>query len=169
MASARSVDWPDASRRGLFRLRAIHRVYLLLALILAMGCAGIVWSPDGEFFPFASFSLFSVVPNVRTAYALEIRRLSGEPLDPPRLWLPVRNQGPESTSSETFYAVQRLGKAYTEGRQDQAEYWRHLLEADFLSLPASYDLVKASYDPLELLSGGSVKDEQVLASFVVDH
>jgi hypothetical protein len=146
-------------------MRPRYGVYGLLTFAFCMGIAGMLWSPDGEFFPFASFSLFSVVPNVRTAYAIELRSAHGQPPDPPRLWMPSYEPGNEPTSSEAFYTIQRFGAAYTAGRVADADYWRRLLEQDFLSPPVHYDLLRVRYDPFERLSTGELRQQEVLASF----
>lgn len=155
-------------RSRLRQVKLIYCVYFLLAFVLSMGIAGIVWSPDGEFFPFASFSLFSVVPNVRVAYAIEIHDLHGRPVDPPLLWVHPDKASAEPTSSEPFYAIQRFGSAFVKGHYDDAEYWRHLLEEDFLSPPVRYELVQVRYDPFERLSSGRLRQEQILASFTAE-
>lgn len=137
--------------------RAVDAVLILLGTAFCAGVAAGALSEDGEFFPLASYSLFSIVPGVKTEYGVRILEYGGRHIDPPLLYQKASELGIECDSINAFYLVQRMGMAYTRGRVAAAERWRHLFERDFFNDTVQYEIVLLRYDPLERWATGRIR------------
>ena len=144
---------------------AVDVVLMSLGVAFCVGMAAGVLSEDGEFFPLASYSLFSIVPNTKAEYGVRIHDYGDRRLDPPLVFQQASELGIEGSSINAFYLVQRIGTACTRGRTAAANYWRHLFEKDFFHDAARYEIVLLRYDPLERWANGQVRAMSSVAFF----
>ena len=150
------------------RRRAQRAVDIVLACLGAAFCVGLAagtLSEDGEYFPLASYSLFSIVPNVKKEYGVRIHEYGGRRVEPAVLYQQADHLGLEADSINAFYLVQRIGMAYARGRRASAERWRHLFERDFFYDTVNYEIVLLRYDPLERWATGRIRSMTSVGSF----
>lgn len=136
----------------------------LLAILAGTFALGLVSAvrPAGEIFPFASWFLFSLVPQRVTSYDVLVRSWGNRAFNPPKPLIEVEALVRSPRSSTVYQLVQRYGRATEAGNRTEAdEAWR-LLQAKFSSSePVAVELVKRSYDPLDRARGGSVEQIRV--------
>ncbi len=134
----------------------------LLAILAGTFGLGMVSAvrPAGEIFPFASWFLFSLVPQRVTSYDVLVRSWGDRKFEPAQPLIAVEGLLRSPRSSTVFQLVQRYGRAVeTQNQAEAADAWR-LLQAKFATEePVSIEVVKRTYDPLERALGG--KYEQI--------
>jgi hypothetical protein len=139
------------------RLQAV-----LLAILAGTFGLGLISAvrPAGEIFPFASWFLFSLVPQRVTSYDVLVSSWGDRKFTPPRPLIEVEGLVRTPRSSTIYQLVQRFGRGVESGnRADADEAWR-LLQAKFTSAePVTFEVVKRSYDPIDRSLGG--KAEQI--------
>ena len=118
-----------------------------------------------EIFPFFGWSLFSKVPNLESRYWIVIDRHDGRPVEPPVSFL----QAPESIVTGNRWVarkvIQRLGRAVDDGRTEDVEGLRRLLEHNYLKGRVRYELLFERYQPLDKWKTGESRERRRLASF----
>lgn len=130
-------------------------LHLLVTTAILVGYSAmlLVAGPSGpERFPFFKWSLFSVVPDEETVdFGIRVVEVGGRPVSPPRYLEDATGLGLPTHSIDAVTLTQELGAAVTEGRIDDAEAARAILEVRFLSGPAPvrYELVRRRFDLLE--------------------
>lgn len=137
--------------------RAVDVVLTFLGAAFCVGLAAGALSEDGEYFPLASYSLFSIVPNVKKEYGVRIHEYGGRRIEPALPFQQAGHLGLEADSINAFYLVQRVGAAYTRGRVASGERWRYLFERDFFYDAVQYEIVLLRYDPLERWATGRIR------------
>ncbi len=132
----------------------------LLAILAGTFALGMVSAirPAGEIFPFASWFLFSLVPQQVTSYDVLVRSWGDRKFDPAPPLIEVEGLLRSPRSSTIFQLVQRYGRAVEAGDQaEAADAWR-LLQAKFSTAePVTIEVIKRTYDPLERARGGKVE------------
>lgn len=132
----------------------------LAALVVGTFALGMVSAvrPSGEIFPFASWFLFSLVPQRVTSYQIRVHAWGDQKFDPPKSLIEVDGlvRGPQS--SLVYQLVQRFGRAVDSGNGAESDSAWRLLQARFSNPDGlHYDLVKLSYDPMERARGERVE------------
>ena len=121
--------------------------------------------PRREWFPFASWFLFVLVPNRTVECDVEIRAVDDQPLDPPQRF--SRTQGmvylPHSIAA--FNVIQGLGQALRSGDAARARAARAQLESLCGTRRLRYDVVENTYDPVPRYDTGATLRRRVLGSF----
>ncbi len=139
----------------------------LAALVVGTFALGLVSAvrPGGEIYPFASWFLFSLVPQRVTSYEIRVHAWGEREFDPPKPLIEVGGLVRSPQSSLVYQLVQRFGRAVESGNQaDRDNAWR-LLQATFSSsVDLRYDLVKLSYDPMERARGARIERTVLEAS-----
>lgn len=136
------------------------RLAVLLGAVFALGLVS--GAQRAEIFPFASWFLFSLVPQDVTAYELRVSAWGDRKFDPPRSIIDIDGavQSPRSTTVRDL--IQRIGRAHESptGFADRETAWK-LLEQR-LTLPPSFALecVRLRYDPLERWKRGDAALER---------
>jgi hypothetical protein len=129
---------------------------LLLAILVGTFALGLVSAvrPAGEIFPFASWFLFSLVPQRVTSYDVLVSSWGDRKFTPPKPLIEVDGLISNPGSSTVYQLVQRFGQATEAGNRAAAdEAWR-LLRAKFSSAePVTFDVIKRTYDPIDRSKG----------------
>lgn len=133
----------------------------LIALVVGTFALGMVSAvrPAGEIFPFASWFLFSLVPQRVTSYEIRVRQWGERNFDPARPLIQVEGlvRGPQS--SVVYQLVQRFGRAVESGNIPERDIAWRLLQARFSSSEAvRYEVVRLSYDPMERARGARTEE-----------
>lgn len=123
---------------------------------------------QGEVFPIASWSLFSLVPNICNDFSLRLLDVNGKPLAPARFFEDSRSLFSAATDHAARVVIDRMGKAMEAGAAREAEDIRLRFDAEYLRKQAHqvrYELVAREYDPLERWSTGKLRSVRVLGSY----
>ena len=137
---------------------------LLLAVEFVVGMGG--WlTPRHEVFPFASWFLFTLVPNHTTEYDLEFRVANDRPLDPPVRFSRAGGLVLQPHSITAFNVIQGLGAALEHGNDREVRALRAQIDALCGASRLSYDLVKVTYDPAARYDTGAALQRRVLGTF----
>lgn len=132
----------------------------LAALVVGTFALGMVSAvrPGGEIFPFASWFLFSLVPQRVTSYEIRVHSWGERKFDPPKSLIDVDSLVRSPQSSLVYQLVQRFGRAVEAGDAAESDRAWSLLQARFSSSDGlRYDLVKLTYDPMERARGERVE------------
>ena len=120
-----------------------------------------------EIFPFASWSLFSKVPNEIHDYGLRVLEMDGRVMNPP---IDYEASYPRFTSSDPHMAracIQQLGQAVKS--RDAAEVARVRTYLESLHLrghkQVKYELLDRRWDPLERWNEKKFRSLKVMATF----
>lgn len=128
----------------------------LATLVVGTFALGMVSAvrPGGEIFPFASWFLFSLVPQRVTSYEIRVHAWGDQKFDPAKPLIEVSGLVHSPQSSVVYQLVQRYGRAVESGNTvERSSAWR-LLQARFSSAATlRYDLIKLSYNPMERARG----------------
>ena len=121
-----------------------------------------------EIFPFASWSLFSMVPNESRDFTVRILQVDGRPIDRPMNFEEAHALfGSAAVSHGARMSIQRLGEAVE--RRDAASVDRVRGYFEGLHLrghePVRYELLARRYDPLERWRRGTFRSVRVIATF----
>lgn len=148
------------------RLRRLQLfVTTFLAAQLVVGYLG--WlTPSHEIFPFASWLLFSVVPDHVTDYDLVLRGSFREPQEPPRSFNRASNLVKGVHSVASYQLIQQLGEAVEARNSFQAESVRRQIEEQFYTSGVRYDLIRVTFQPVERWKTGRVLSSHLVESFV---
>ena len=131
--------------RSYRRLRLVAAAVLLAEFVVGLGGA---LTPRAEIFPFASWFLFSLVPGQTSDYDLVLRAEGDRPLDPQPRFSHAGRLVTTPHSIVTYQLIQQLGRA-VEHRDPQIGILREQIEAQFTVPFVRYDLVKATYRPVD--------------------
>ena len=127
------------------RLRLAAVAILLVELVVGLGGT---LTPRREIFPFASWFLFSLVPGQTSDYDLVLRAEGDRPLAPPPRFSQAGRLVTTPHSIVSYNLIQQLGRAVEQGSSDLGVL-RGQVEAQFTVPRIHYDLVKATYRPVE--------------------
>lgn len=127
-----------AGRRGVWLATGV------LVLQFTLGLLGTL-TPRGEIFPFASWFLFSLVPDRVVSYDLLLHGTARRPLDPPRAFNQAGGWVKSPHSVTVYQLTQQLGRAFEAGRAAETTRVRREIEAQFSAPGMRYDLVRVSY------------------------
>jgi hypothetical protein len=120
-----------------------------------------------EIYPFAAWSLFSMVHNECRDYSVRVLEVNGTKLERPIYFEDAVGYFPSATHNGARMCIQRLGAAIEQKNALAAERERAELEGMHLHARRSvgYDLVKRRYDPLVRFREGTFLEERTLATF----
>lgn len=122
-----------------------------------------------ELFPFASFSLFSTVPNVVHDYGIRVRTLGGNGLGKAAWFEESFATFPYAHDHEANTSITRFGRLAERGGAAEAAAMRRWLESTWLrhagSGPLVYDLCERRYDPLARARDGTFLSVRRVATF----
>ncbi len=149
----------------MLRLRRLQAALaLVLAGTLALGLVSGVRGSGGEVFPFASWFLFSLVPDRVTTYELRVRQFDGRTFDPPRALAAVENLAGSPRSATTFEAVQRYAQSVRDGDEArQAATWQALCARMVRFDLLRFEVVEQTFDPIERFRAGRAAERVVAA------
>ena len=139
----------------------------LVALVLGTFALGMVSAvrPAGEIFPFASWFLFSLVPQQVTSYELRVLEWKHQKFDPPKSIIEVDGLVRNPRSSTVYQLIQRYGAGNDpeRGQTLGAEAAWELLRARFTSTDhLCVQTFRVTYDPIERWRTGCVIQAQEL-------
>ena len=142
------------------------RLFALAALLseLCIGLGGAL-TRRAEIFPFASWFLFSLVPGKISDYDLVLRAEGDHPLDPPPRFSQAGRLVATPHSIVAYNLIQQLGRAVEQHHPD-AELLRQQIDAQFTVPLIHYDVVKATYLPVERWESDQTLSVVPLRSFV---
>lgn len=116
----------------------------------------------GEIFPIYSWQLFSFVPQKTiTEFAIEIQELQGKKLETPQLFQNMRSIIPGASLFTAYRTIQNLGRAQTRNNSIKTEKLKKQFEDLYLKLPAKYDLIQITFDPLERWENGTYQKTHI--------
>ena len=145
---------------------------LLPPIFVASYLAGLVVLDRGtnaEFFPFFNWSLFPQTAAQRSDWALMIRSVDGQTLDPPRLYYELKETFTAANSGDStlMKLVRRLGGAVRRGDEASIDDLRRIVEDTFMheARTVEYELVIVHYDPIVRLRTGALDQVDVVQSF----
>jgi hypothetical protein len=139
------------TKRHLWRYRFTKRAIAgLIVLYLSLVVHVELQPGRPEHYPFASWSLFSRVPNRVEDYSLRLLAVNGRPLTHPVWFEDTRLLFPAATNHNARVSIQRLG-AVSDQDADEAQRMRRHVERLFLGGrgPVKYELTRRVYDPLQ--------------------
>ena len=147
------------------RLQFCAAALLLAQLVVGLGG---VLTRSHEIFPFASWFLFSLVPDRVVSYDVLLRGPAGGPAPP----APPFNQGgpwvraPHAVAA--YQLIQQLGAAEEDGDRNPAASarLRRQLEAQFTVPSLRYDLARVTYTLRERWKNPETRTVEPLRSFV---
>ena len=131
-----------------------------LAFVFVIGMAGEI-PPRHENFPFASWSLFSLVPGRQTEFDLIVHTAAASQ--------------PFNRADRLVYhphsiviheVVQQLGDAVRVGNAAAVRALRRQIEQEFIPLVTGYDLVRVTYTPVDRWRTGRVLSTDPVRSFI---
>lgn len=135
-----------------------------LTFVFVVGMAGEI-PPRHENFPFASWSLFSLVPGRRKEFDL-ILHTANDPT--PGAGLPF-NQADRLVfhphSIVVHEVIQQLGDAARADNDAAVRALRRQIEQEFVPAVTRYDLVRVTYTPVERWRTGRVLSTNPVRSF----
>ena len=122
-----------------------------------------------EIFPFFNWSLFSVSSNERTISVIRFDSINEKPLPSPRLYYDMGEifAYAKQRDSTVWKTVETLASAIQHDDQEMISRARKLIEDRYMAelKSADYAVVRLTYDPIERLRFGTVKDSAVLATY----
>jgi hypothetical protein len=149
-------------------MKSYRRLRLFaVAALLAELCVGLggVLTPRAEIFPFASWFLFSLVPGKTSDYDLVLRAQGGRQFDPAPRFSQAGWMVATPHSIVAYQLIQQLGHA-VEHHDARVAALRQQIEAQFTLPGVRYDVVKASYLPVERWKNDQTLSLVPLGSFV---
>ena len=123
----------------------------------------------GEVFPFAPWSLFTLVPNQTRDYSLKIEAVDGRELAKPIYYEEAGQYFSWSSKHAPRMAIQRLGKALERGDARAAAVERKQIELVHMDGRSGvrYVVVWRSYDVLRRWRDGVIEQEKALAKYQI--
>lgn len=136
----------------------------LTALLGAVFVLGLVSAWRGrEIFPFASWFLFSRVPQQVTTYELWLTDFDGQKFDPPRplTKVPLFLRSPQSSTVRDI--IQRLGRAIEAGQTEEVAEVLRIFRAHFHQQggKGSLAVMRLRYDPLRRWQLGEMETREL--------
>ena len=119
-----------------------------LTFVAIVGLGGTL-TPRHEIFPFASWFLFSLVPDRRSEFDLLLRATADHPLDPPRSLRQADGLVGQPHSIVTYELIQQLGRAEQAHDERASRAVRRQIEGQFTGPVTRYELVRITYAPVE--------------------
>lgn len=118
-------------------------------------------------YPFFSWNLFSIIPNEQTIFTLRVLTLGDESYTPPRRFDELTELFKVLRQSPTEYVphINDLGFAIQGGRTDKIGRYKKIVERIFFKTPATYEIVKVTYDPIEFWRSRTYTSEHVITTF----
>src|SRR5271154_5396970 len=120
-------------------------VAIFLTGYFALGLATVL-HPRQEVFPVYSWFLFPLVPGQETRYALRLQEAHGQKLAGPLLYQDAEDLVANPHSVTVDELVQQLGRAAKQGRAEEQQRLRQVLEKNHLPSPCRYELVAIIFD-----------------------
>ncbi len=117
-----------------------------------------------RYIPFYSWFLFDKVPNKSATIELKLLSSGEKVFDPPLAFNKAKGIVTNPRSTQARLVIQKIGEALVRGNINEAERLRRLFEKVFLKIPAKYELVLVTYDPLERWKNARV-DTKILKTF----
>lgn len=152
---------------GGYRLRAA----LIPLGVIAYALIAIFGRPatQTELFPFFNWSLFTQSQNPKSLAVLEIHSINGETLDQPTEYydLDLQFDSAARRDSRVMKAAEHLANAISMNDSARIDELRSLIEDHHMreAQQVEYDLVIATYDPIEKYMGGPDMSRRVVRSF----
>jgi hypothetical protein len=147
-------------RRTNAALAALAAVYLIVAVSRKA-------LKREEWFPIASWALFSTVPNENNDYGLRLMQIDGRKLDPPLPFERAEQFFWSAKKSTARGMIQALGASIARHDMAQSEALRQSFEPLHLRghKQVIYQVVARQYDPLERWHGGGFDRIRPLATY----
>jgi hypothetical protein len=139
------------SRRSVRRLAAFFS--LALALYLCIGLASLP-RPGQETFPCYSWFLFAKVPNGSQEFTIRLLSVKGQIFDPPLPFRQAKGFVQDRKSIVAHRVIETFAQALVAKDNETAEIQRRLLESNYLKPGTVYEVIRESYNPLELWRAG---------------
>ena len=121
-----------------------------------------------DFYPFFSWFLFSEVPSrIQQDFTLRIHSAGGQQFVPPELFENARelHNTKRRSYSEYYHLIQSLGRSLVQRRDTEVARIRAQLEQRFAVHPVTYEVVRATYNPIERWKYGTVIELESIATF----
>jgi hypothetical protein len=147
-----------AYRRTRWLVAAIWVVYPLIGV--ATQWAPARWFPHRELYPFYSWSLFALVPNMEHRYTARIYEANGEIMEPPTLFEEARRNVRQPHSAAVLQLFTRLARAHEAGQEAEVERLLRLVD-DHIPRPARFELVRLTYQPVERWRNGTQEETPI--------
>jgi hypothetical protein len=158
MTPADSNATPPADQHS--RLLALF----LPAFLLCYFALGVARMGKNEYYPIASWAMFSTVPNEVTTYRLRVTGIGSRSITPPAYYGSAQAVLTAPVKVSTVFAIRRLGKALAVHETQLAAQLRTVVERAVLPAGATYDIVEQRYWPIEKWLHNRYS-ESVVASF----
>lgn len=122
-------------------------------------------------YPFFNWALFTKIPNEQTDFTIEVRSFDGTKYDPPLAFSETRFIFDAIGQSPTQYTqpISELGQALDRDDGTRIAERRAYIERVFDGKEFSYDVLKITYDPVELWRTGAYRSREVIASYDSSH
>ena len=139
------------------RYQSLERfiVFFLIFCFIAGVITGV--SRSQEMFPFSSWFLYAAPPDFVTIYEIMVKEYDGQKVDKRFTELNIS----EYSSLTANVLTQKMGHAIKNDDSEKLEKYRNMFEHRFLVKPATYEIVKVKYDPLERYHDGKVQSTTI--------
>ena len=149
--------------KRLRRFKTLAAAFLSAQLVV--GYLG--WlTPQHEIFPFASWFLFSLVPDHVTDYDLLLYGPANRSQTVPRAFNRASNLVKGNHSVASYQLIQQLGAAVESRDQTRIGNVRRQIEEQFYASGVRYDLVQVTFRPVERLKTGRVLSSRPVQTFI---
>ena len=122
-----------------------------------------------DVYPFFSWFLFHrVPPRTQTGFSIRVHELDGRRFEPPIFFEEVGDMYDKDSRSAREYQhlVRILGRSVKQNKTDEVERLREKLERNFLSHPATYEIVEVTYNPVDRWRTGRLIDVKSIDIFM---
>ena len=140
-------------------MRFLFPAFLVIYFIVGLGRMG-----KSEWYPIASWAMFSTVPNEVTTYRLRVTSIGTRPISPPAYYGKAEGVFTSPVRISSVSAIYRLGKSLQTHDDRVTVQYRKLVERSLLPPQASYEIVEQRYWPIEKWLHNRY-DETVVAGF----
>jgi hypothetical protein len=122
---------------------------------------------QGEIFPFASWSLFTLVPNTSHDFSIRVLSWNGHALTPPVFFEDGTGLFKSAADHGARASIGLLGKALAQGKVAETERVRDRFEQLYMADMSAvrYELVARVYDPLERFRTGRLRAVRTVRVF----
>jgi len=155
---------PASSAIAPGRQRAWALRFLFPAFLVVYYVVGVTRMGKTEWYPFASWAMFSTVPNKVTTYRLRVTSVGARSISPPAYYGKAEGVFTAPVRISSVSAIYRFGRSLRIHDDRIAVQYRKLVEHTLLPPEASYDVVEQHYWPIEKWLHNRY-DETVVASF----
>jgi hypothetical protein len=145
-----------------------HRAVAVMGVVYVVVAFGAEAVPGREeCFPFAAWSLFSMVPNECRDYSLRVLEVRGKRLAKPVYFEDSQHLLYAASNDGARMCIQRLGEAVARGDEAGAELERRTFEGMHLGGIGGvrYELVQRRYDPLKRIADGEWLEVRTLRAY----